>query len=133
LPKAGDGRSEIGGGPSEGIGKIEPITGQSTNVLGISFPGIEPMKTQQEIKTETRRIRERARELSGFWTSELAAATYALEWVLEKRPAPPSSDIGSPASGLGKIAEALVKAAERPGKPERTPRPKGPRRIPPAK
>jgi hypothetical protein len=92
------------------------------------------MKTQHEIKTETRRIRERARELSGFWTSELAAATYALEWVLEKRPAPPSSDIGSSASGLGKIAEALVKAAERPQKPERTPKPKGPRRIPsPAK
>lgn len=94
------------------------------------------MKTETEIKAESRRIRERARELSGFWASELAAATYALEWVLEKRPAPPSADIGNPGSGQGKIAESLLKAAESPAKPvgksPANPVQKGPRRIPPS-
>jgi hypothetical protein len=69
------------------------------------------MKTEKDLKTETRRIRERARELSGFWISELAAATYALEWVTGRRPAPPSAAIGAAESDFGKIAESLAKAA----------------------
>jgi hypothetical protein len=69
------------------------------------------MKTEKDLKTETRRLRERARELSGFWISELAAATYALEWVTGKRPAPPSAAIGAAEGDFGKIAESLAKAA----------------------
>ncbi len=73
------------------------------------------MKTEAELTTEIRRIRERARELSGFWISELAAATSALEWALEKRPVPPSADIGRPASVHGRLSESLTKTAEREG------------------
>jgi hypothetical protein len=69
------------------------------------------MKTEKDLKTEARRIRERARELSGFWISELAAAAYALEWVTGRRPAPPSAAIGAAEGDFGKIAESLAKAA----------------------
>ena len=66
------------------------------------------MKTEKEIREESRRIRERARGLSGFWIPELAAAAYALEWTLGKR-----KDIGSAGSVHGRLAESLVKAAEK--------------------
>ena len=94
------------------------------------------MKSEKELKTEVRRIRERARELSGFWISELAAAAYALEWVIEKRPAPPSADIGRPDSDHGKIAASLTKAASdamEKGKGAKAQRAAGPRRLQPAK
>lgn len=71
------------------------------------------MKTEKEIREESRRIRERARGLSGFWIPELAAAAYALEWTLGKRQDPPSKDIGSAGSVHGRLAESLVKAAEK--------------------
>jgi hypothetical protein len=44
---------------------------------------------------------------------ELAAAAYALEWALEKRPTRPSGDIGSSDSAHGKLAESLLKAAKK--------------------
>jgi len=71
------------------------------------------MKTEKEIRDESRRIRERAGALSGFWVPELAAAAYALEWALGKRESPPSQDIGGPDSAHGRLSESLVKAAER--------------------
>jgi hypothetical protein len=71
------------------------------------------MKTEKEIREETRRIRERARGLSGFWIAELASAAYALEWALGKQPRPASEDIGATDSAQGRIAAALVKAAEK--------------------
>ena len=71
------------------------------------------MKTEKEIRDEARRIRERAGSLSGFWVPELAAAEYALEWALGKRSDPPSQDIGSAGSAHGRLAESLVKAAEK--------------------
>jgi hypothetical protein len=71
------------------------------------------MRTEREIRDESRRIRERAKALSGFWIPELSAAAYALEWALGKREQAPSQDIGSPDSGQGKLAESLVKAAEK--------------------
>jgi hypothetical protein len=71
------------------------------------------MRSEKEIREESRRIRERARSLSGFWVAELAASAYALEWALEKHPRPPSEDIGSADSAQGRIAASLVKAAEK--------------------
>ena len=73
------------------------------------------MKSDKEIREEVRAIREKAQSLSGFWVPELAAAAYALEWALEKRPTRPSGDIGSSDSGHGKLAESLLKAAEKAG------------------
>jgi hypothetical protein len=70
------------------------------------------MKAEKEIREESRRIRRRARALSGFWIAELAAGAYALEWALGKHPRPPSEDIGSTGSAQGKIAASLLKAAE---------------------
>ena len=70
---------------------------------------------------EIRRIRERAKSLSGFWISEFAAAISTLEWALGKRDAPPSEDIGSAGSGQGEIAKRLLDAlsqAVKPAKPQ---------------
>jgi len=77
------------------------------------------VKSDKEIREEVRAIREKARSLSGFWVPELAAAAYALEWALEKRPTRPSGDIGSSDSGHGKLAESLLKAAEKAGPAEK--------------
>jgi hypothetical protein len=70
------------------------------------------MKTEKEIREESRRIRERARSLSGFWVAELASAAQALEWALGKHPRAPSEDIGSKDSAQGRIAASLLKAAQ---------------------
>gem|GEM_PF-2771073 len=70
------------------------------------------MKTEKEIREESRRIRERARSLSGFWVGELASAAQALEWALGKHSRAPSEDIGSTDSAQGKIATSLLKAAQ---------------------
>jgi hypothetical protein len=92
------------------------------------------MKTEREIREETRRIRERARGLSGFWVGELASAAHSLEWALGKHARPPSEDIGSSESAQGRIAASLVKAAEKtaaasakPARPVKTRG--GPRRV----
>lgn len=69
-------------------------------------------RTDKEIREEGRRIRERAKSLSGFWISELAAAAAALDWALGKSPRAPSEDIGSKDSAEGKLAASLLKAAE---------------------
>ena len=70
------------------------------------------MKTEKEIREESRRIRERARSLSGFWIAELASAAHALEWVLGKHSRPPTEDIGSTDTAQGRIAASLLKAAQ---------------------
>ena len=70
---------------------------------------------------EIRRIRERAKSLSGFWISEFAAGISALEWALGKRDAPPSEDIGSAASGQGEIAKRLLDALSKAVKPAKPP------------
>jgi hypothetical protein len=70
------------------------------------------MKTEKEVREESRRIRERARSLSGFWVGELASAAQALEWALGKHPRAPSEDIGSTDSAQGRIAASLLKAAQ---------------------
>lgn len=70
------------------------------------------MKSGKEIRDQVRAVRERVRRFSGYWIGESAAAIYALEWVLEKREAPPAEDIGSPGGGHEKIAASLLKLAE---------------------
>jgi len=76
------------------------------------------VKTSKEITQEIRRIRERAKSLSGFWISEFAAAIATLEWAAGKRDKTPSEDIGSSGSEHGKIAERLLEAV---GKGKRKP------------
>ena len=104
------------------------------------------MKTSQEMTQEIRRIRERAKSLSGFWISEFAAAISTLEWALDKRDKAPSGDIGSAASGQGEVAkrllEAVAKEARVPAKakvkvkakearvPPKAKKATGPKRIP---
>ena len=68
------------------------------------------MKDAKELTQEVTRIRQRAKELSGFWISELAAALYAIEWAAGKRERPPSADIGSAGGEHGKIADRLLHA-----------------------
>jgi hypothetical protein len=80
------------------------------------------VKTAPEINQEIRRIRERAKSLSGFWISEFAAAIATLEWALGKRDKPPSEDIGSPASEHGKIAERLLDALGKEQRPSKEPK-----------
>ena len=70
------------------------------------------MRTEKEIRDEIRRVRERAKLLSGFWIAELATAAYSLEWALAKHDRPPSEDIGASDSAQGRIAGSLVKAAQ---------------------
>lgn len=72
-----------------------------------------PLRSEKDIREEIRKLRDKGKSLSGFWVSELAAAIYALEWVLGKRDKAPPEDIGEPASGHGKLAEAISKAAEK--------------------
>ena len=71
---------------------------------------LDPVKSSKEITQEIRRIRERAKSLSGFWISEFAAGISTLEWVLDKTAKPPSEDIGSAGSGQGEIAKRLLEA-----------------------
>lgn len=91
------------------------------------------MKTSQEITQEIRRIRERAKSLSGFWISEFAAAISTLEWAAGKRDKPPSEDVGSPASEHGKIAERLLDAVGKEAKKLPTPKPPTPKPATPKK
>ena len=82
------------------------------------------MKSEKEIREEARRIRERAKSLSGFWIAELAAAAAALDWTLGKSPRAPSEDVGSRDSAEGKIAASLLKAAEKAAAVSKKPGPK---------
>jgi len=90
------------------------------------------MKSEKEIRNEARKIRDRVKQLSGFWIGEASAAIYALEWAIDKRDAPPSEDIGKARGGREKIAASLVKLAETTPsvrlKPKKAPGKKGARR-----
>jgi hypothetical protein len=72
-----------------------------------------PLRSEKDIRQEIRNLRDKGKSLSGFWVSELAAAAYALEWVLGKKEKTPANDVGEPNSGHGKLAESISKAAER--------------------
>ena len=74
------------------------------------------MKSEKDLNQEIRRIRERAKSLSGFWLSEFAAGISTLEWVLGKRDKAPSEDIGQASSGQGEIAKRLLEAVAKEAK-----------------
>jgi hypothetical protein len=71
------------------------------------------VKTEQEVKSQVSAIRERVKELSGFYIAEGAAMTYALEWVLGKRETVPAGELGRAGKDSQKIAESLTAAAEK--------------------
>jgi hypothetical protein len=71
------------------------------------------VKTEQDIKSQVSAIRERVKELSGFYIAEGAAMTYALEWVLEKRETVPAGELGRAGTDSQKIVESLTAAAEK--------------------
>jgi len=80
------------------------------------------MKTEKELRDEVRRIRERVRDLSGFWIGEASEAIYTLEWALGKREPSPSEDLGRPRGGREKIAASLVALAAKAGPAKKLPR-----------
>jgi hypothetical protein len=82
------------------------------------------MRTVDEVKSQVGAIRDRLKELSGFYLGEGAAMTYALEWVLGKRETSPAGELGRAGSESEKIAANLAKAVEKAmaRKPRETPR-----------
>ena len=71
------------------------------------------MKSENEIKAQVTALRERVKELSGFYISEGAAMTYALEWVLGKRETVPAGELGRASQDSQKLVESLTKAVEK--------------------
>ena len=71
------------------------------------------MRSEQDVKSQVAALRERVKELSGFYIAEGAAMTYALEWVLGKRETAPAGELGSAGKDSQKIAESLAAAAEK--------------------
>ena len=71
------------------------------------------MKNDREIKSEVSALRERIKNLSGFWIGEGAASIYALEWVLGKHEAPPAQQLGKSGGGYERIAANLTKLVEK--------------------
>jgi hypothetical protein len=71
------------------------------------------MKNDREIKSEISALRDRVKNLSGFWIGEGAAAMYALEWVLGKHEAPPAQELGKSGGGFERIAANLTKLVEK--------------------
>ena len=77
------------------------------------FEGLSAMKNDREIKSEVSALRERVKNLSGFWIGEGAASIYALEWVLSKHEAPPAQQLGKSGGGYERIAANLTKLVEK--------------------
>ena len=71
------------------------------------------MRSADEVKSQISAIRERLKELSGFYLGEGAAMTYVLEWVLGKRETSPAGDLGRAGGESEKIASNLTKAVEK--------------------
>lgn len=71
------------------------------------------MKTEREIKTQVTALRDRVKELSGFYIGEGAAMVYVLEWVLGKRETAPAGELGSAGGESQQIAVNLAKLAEK--------------------
>ncbi len=71
------------------------------------------MRTEYEIKSQVTALRERVKELSGFYIGEGAAMLYVLEWVLGKRETSPAGELGSAGGDSQQIAVNLTKLAEK--------------------
>jgi hypothetical protein len=70
------------------------------------------VRTEEEIKKQVTGVRERVKELSGFYIGEGAAMLYVLEWVLGKRDTAPSGELGRAGGESGQIAVNLTKLAQ---------------------
>jgi hypothetical protein len=70
------------------------------------------LRSEEEIKKQITGVRDRVKELSGFYIGEGAAMMYVLEWVLGKRETAPAGELGRAGGESGRIAENLTKAAE---------------------
>jgi len=71
------------------------------------------MRDADEVKKQVSAVRDRVKELSGFWIGEGAAMLYALEWVLEKRETAPAGELGRAGGESEKIAANLTKLVEK--------------------
>jgi hypothetical protein len=71
------------------------------------------VRSEKEIKSQVTGVRDRVKELSGFWIGEGAAMVYVLEWVLGKRETAPAGELGSAGGDSAKIAVNLTKLAEK--------------------
>lgn len=71
------------------------------------------MRTEDEIKKQVTGIRDRVKELSGFYIGEGAAMLYVLEWVLGKRDTAPAGELGRAGGDSAQIAVNLTKLAEK--------------------
>ncbi len=71
------------------------------------------VKTEREIKAQVTAVRERVKELSGFWIGEGAAMLYVLEWMLDKRETAPAGELGRAGGDSQTIAINLAKLAEK--------------------
>ena len=71
------------------------------------------MRDASEVKSQVSAVRDRVKELSGFWIGEGAAMVYALEWVLEKRETAPAGELGRAGGESEKIAANLAKLVEK--------------------
>lgn len=72
------------------------------------------MRSEAEIKKQIAGVRDRVKELSGFWLGEGAAMIYVLEWVLGKRETAPAGELGRSGGDSERIAGNLAKLAEKP-------------------
>lgn len=80
------------------------------------------MRSEAEIKKQIGGVRDRVKELSGFWLGEGAAMVYVLEWVLGKRETAPAGELGRSGGDSERIAGNLAKLAEKPPARASTPR-----------
>ena len=71
------------------------------------------MREESDVKKQIAAVRDRVKELSGFWIGEGAAMVYALEWVLEKRETAPAGELGRAGGESEKIAANLTKLVEK--------------------
>ena len=71
------------------------------------------MRDASDVKKQVSAVRDRVKELSGFWIGEGAAMIYALEWVLEKRETAPAGELGLAGGESELIAGNLTKLVER--------------------
>jgi hypothetical protein len=71
------------------------------------------VRTEKEIRSQVIGVRDRVKELSGFWIGEGAAMIYVLEWVLGKRDTAPAGELGSAGGDSATIAANLTKLAEK--------------------
>ena len=79
----------------------------------ICSPDEVTVKTESEIKAQVTAVRERVKELSGFWIGEGAAMVYVLEWVLGKRETAPAGELGKAGGDSQTIAINLARLAEK--------------------